>query len=79
MSETLYNARLRGLTPKEIAVLPASVLGPIIRQGHEEIGANPISDADLKKVIDVVRRGHWVPGLPRKETTQQELDDLFGG
>ena len=68
---------LNDLTAKEIALLPASVLGPIIRQGHLDSGANPVSDADLKKAIDVVRRGHWAPGLPRHNPTQEEINDLF--
>ncbi len=65
---------------KEIALLPASVLGPIIRQGHLESGAREPNDVELKKAIDVVRRGHWCPGIPRRrETTQADLDELFGG
>lgn len=78
-TEEPYNAQLIGLTMKEIGMLPASVLGPIIKQGHIESGAREPSDAELKKAIDVVRRGHYVPGIPRSQTTTQaDLDDLFG-
>lgn len=70
---------LKAYTAREIAVLPASVLGPIIRQGIIDIVANEPNDADIKLAIDVVRHGHWVPGLPRRKSSQQDIDDLFGG
>jgi len=70
---------LSGLTIKEIGLLPASVLGPIIRQAHQDSGANEMSLEALKQAIDVVRRGHWVPGLPKSSYNQSGLDDLFGG
>jgi len=73
------NTDLSGLTIKEIGLLPASVLGPIIRQAHRDSGTNEMSFEAVKQAIDAVRRGHWVPGLPRHETTETNLDDLFGG
>ena len=68
---------LEGLTAKEITVLPASVLGPIIRQAIIDGGSNPPDDRTIKQAIDAVRRGHWTPGLPRNKTI--DIKDLFGG
>lgn len=70
---------LSGLTIKEIGLLPASVLGPIIRQAHLDSGANEMSPETVKQAIETVRRGHWVLGMPRTNPTDQELKDLFGG
>ncbi len=69
---------LSELTRKQINVLPASVLEPIIRQGHRDIGANEMTPQTMKAAIDAVRRGHWVPGLP-KTNTKIEMKDMFGG
>ena len=73
---------LSELSRKEISVLPASVLEPIIRQGHRDIGANEMTDQTMKAAINAVRRGHSCPGIPRsngRRATQQEINDLFGG
>ena len=68
---------LSELTRKQINVLPASVLEPIIRQGHRDIGANEMTPQTMKAAIDAVRRGHWVPGMP-KTNTNIRIEDIFG-
>lgn len=66
---------LESYSAKEITVLPASVLGPIIRQATIDGGSNEPTEDDIKQAIDMVRLGHWVPGLPKKNNLN--LGDLY--
>lgn len=72
-------ADLAQLTDQEIRHLPDAILVPILIQAQQDRGSLPMDDTAVKRTLESVRRGHWVPGLPHRgpPVTQQDIDDLF--
>lgn len=72
---------LAALSAKDVQHLPDDILIPILIQATLDRGGTAMNKVEIKRALESVHRGHWVPGLPRRgpAITQQDIDDLFAG